>query len=786
MNGSEKAQFKLLGMYVNKLDLHDDTVKENIGYPNRIAINYQKVLDEGYFSFDNSFEFDPVNCTFKKTKERIEIFDLSSIKINIHAIVGKNGSGKSSILELLMLMIYNLGIKTKILQPTYRRKGESTINPEYKSYLNASLFYQQNKEIFELSFKIDSNEINIEDVNIIKLIKYVSSSKNLYQKCINEEKVINYGDHKILNDFFYGIALNYSVYGLDNNILGNWIQQLFHKNDGYQTPLVINPYREDGNYFASKEIELSIDRVITNIYSSKEFTGYVSSDYFLDKVIHEFKSNLGHISVNGNFADILNKAFVGENGQNTQEIDNEFDFIPMDSPDKFSAIDAISFFCNNNYYIKHSYRIIGQLDGNFFNYKDFFNFAISINDNQKQVINLFTAILELKSSDFQTNFEDKDESKLAVINENIYYIIYKIYKIGIVYSHIFDGIYDDKFKLNTEYILEKIFTDKSHITLKLRRSVLFLNQFNSISNSVTFSAKGKFKDNTDYSIDVFDGSSLTDYYLGLKDEELNKLVFVDKLTLLPPPVYHQNFTLVKYLTKEDKSVVSIRDLSSGELQMILSTHCILYHLKNINSVQNTNVSNNSSNIIKYRNILIILDEIELYFHPEYQRKFVNEVRELINNHSNTLEDIDCIQFLLSTHSPFILSDIPSQNILKLKDGKPVPDKNGKNSFAANIHDLLNDEFFLENGTMGAFAESKIKELIHFYHRVSLLDFEPDLEKKKEKENNLLKDYENKKAVFEFLVNNVGEPVYQSVLESNFNVIQLKMEFIKKELGYEKN
>jgi hypothetical protein len=67
--------------------------------------------------------------------------------------------------------------------------------------------------------------------------------------------------------------------------------------------------------------------------------------------------------------------------------------------------------------------------------------------------------------------------------------------------------------------------------------------------------------------------------------------------------------------------------------------------------------------------------------------------------------------LLSTHSPFILSDIPTQNVLKLKEGVPIPDKNGKNSFGANIHDLLADEFFLENGFMGEFAKQTIKKII---------------------------------------------------------------------------
>jgi hypothetical protein len=66
-----------------------------------------------------------------------------------------------------------------------------------------------------------------------------------------------------------------------------------------------------------------------------------------------------------------------------------------------------------------------------------------------------------------------------------------------------------------------------------------------------------------------------------------------------------------------------------------------------------------------------------------------------------------------THSPFILSDIPSEFTLKLKDGKTFPSQNKHKTFAANITDLLTDSFFLENGLMGDFAKEKIEETINW-------------------------------------------------------------------------
>jgi len=98
--------------------------------------------------------------------------------------------------------------------------------------------------------------------------------------------------------------------------------------------------------------------------------------------------------------------------------------------------------------------------------------------------------------------------------------------------------------------------------------------------------------------------------------------------------------------------------------------------------------------------------VELYFHPEYQKQFIFE----LIRHLKKLQKFK-FNVIFATHSPFILSDIPSQNVLKLNEGISIPDKDGINSFGSNIHDLLADEFFLGNGFMGEFAASKIEKLI---------------------------------------------------------------------------
>ena len=58
---------------------------------------------------------------------------------------------------------------------------------------------------------------------------------------------------------------------IDSKTRRYWINSIFYKNDGYTTPIVLNPYRYDGFINCQNELELSKDRLATLfIYSKQE------------------------------------------------------------------------------------------------------------------------------------------------------------------------------------------------------------------------------------------------------------------------------------------------------------------------------------------------------------------------------------------------------------------------------------------------------------------------------------------------------------------------------------
>ena len=107
----------------------------------------------------------------------------------------------------------------------------------------------------------------------------------------------------------------------------------------------------------------------------------------------------------------------------------------------------------------------------------------------------------------------------------------------------------------------------------------------------------------------------------------------------------------------------------------------------------------------YNYINIILDEIELYFHPEFQKLFVKRLIDEINKLK--LTEIKGINILIISHSPFILSDIPKQNVLFLERGKPVSLDRFKNTntFAAN--QPINTNWFDEITRTGSYTQNNI-------------------------------------------------------------------------------
>lgn len=150
---------------------------------------------------------------------------------------------------------------------------------------------------------------------------------------------------------------------------------------------------------------------------------------------------------------------------------------------------------------------------------------------------------------------------------------------------------------------------------------------------------------------------------------------------------------------------SYYSLSSGEREYISIFTAYCYHLKRVMS-QNT-ISNSE--------FIFYFDEIDLGLHPNWQRSIVKDLVLFAQKYTKKE-----IQLILTSHSPFILSDIPKENIIFLKDGKNVSTEVDINTFGANIHTLLSHGFFMEDGLMGEFAKEKINEVIKLLNSIGQL------------------------------------------------------------------
>lgn len=270
-------------------------------------------------------------------------------------------------------------------------------------------------------------------------------------------------------------------------------------------------------------------------------------------------------------------------------------------------------------------------------------------------------------------------------NDVISYLAYKTLKIGLTYADFKREMADDRI----DQYLEKIAEDRSHITYKIRQCQ-------------------KFAEHSIYKRDAKSHEILlNDIYVNHPIETYEKA-----FELLPPSFYDIDVLFEKEQDATDAlgkygDSISFKNMSSGERQLMYSLSSVLYHIQNLESVEDDACR------VSYKHINLVLDEVELYSHPEYQRTFVADLLDRLS-WLQIKYPIVSINILLVTHSPFILSDIPKSNILYLKEGKAVTDTSSfVNTLGANVNDILHQSFFLENGFMGAHIQRKIQSLIWF-------------------------------------------------------------------------
>ena len=598
--------------------------------------NLKKGLRDEFYKLNGRCE---INRNKVELREENPLLGFYGSRINVEAIVGVNGSGKSSLFEIIYRVINNLSC---LLNRGKRRKTADDLY--YVKDLYAELYYVVNGQLARISCLGDKVEFQMGKEASVTLTAIkdgrVSSEKVLMADFVKWAK----------ENFFYTIVTNYSLQafnandykrerclilkvGLDDTMAETqakghvWMDSLFHKNDGYMTPIVLNPYRDEGVFDLNKEHHLTLYRLSAILIYAQVHDRSFMEDYALDDILYTFDSNS------------LEKKYV-EKYQMEFKVYDGYKFSPLEHNDIGTEI----------------LKCYGVMDG--------------------------------------LIFDDTLQRTAAM------YLIYKTFTIANSYPvyEEFSGLGElDKFTQRVEpdtmeliyKLVKTIKRDKSHISLKIRQTIHFLN---ALKNGTIDSQKF-----------LTCKISHREYFLCV-DEGKDLRSMRDIQEYLPPSFFQIEIFMNRYENggRVNDTPIPIEQMSAGERQYLYTFSTYIYHVLNLLSIQ-------ESHRVRYRNINLILDEVEICFHPEFQRRFVYEllgyIKRLFMNRNASFN------ILIATHSPFILSDIPQSNILYLEDGKMVMPEGIKNPFAANICDILYQSFFLKQGFVGEFARKKIKHII---------------------------------------------------------------------------
>ncbi|MDU1229877.1 MAG: hypothetical protein E6980_06905 [Clostridium sp.] len=145
---------------------------------------------------------------------------------------------------------------------------------------------------------------------------------------------------------------------------------------------------------------------------------------------------------------------------------------------------------------------------------------------------------------------------------------------------------------------------------------------------------------------------------------------------------------------------------------------LIYDHEELSSGQNTYLDMNSRILnlkthLESFDVILIIDEGDINLHPEVQIEFVNNLFSFLNEFfKNTVFHI-----ILTTNSPFIISDIPNSNLIYLeKNGRNIKvitdDMGNLKTFGVNINELLINSFYMKNGIIGTFAQERINYIIN--------------------------------------------------------------------------
>lgn len=662
------------------------------------------------------------------------------VRVNVSAIVGKNGDGKSSLLEVIIRLLNNFA---------YVQGYLSDQNLEWVEGLRAAIYYEVDGCCYAIVAEGDDGAIGwYKDGNAIPPCD-ISASDFEKKKHLRENHA---------QELFYTLVVNFSLYAYNPEMLAGentgedcWIDKLFHKNDSYQTPIVLNPMREeDGTIDVINEMDLSRQRLLSiysmgssdmhhelyrvnkdkyaigyafklvkddtklEVKSLRNYCVYHAKDYYNWTTLDALES--GSIAEAGlaKKASVIN--FMNYWNRCKEIIDNHQGILRYmeqstrkaresrgNSQTDFSHYLGIihEWMKSPDVEIEHKELVRAAIEhvrsnhGTWLNYAMFYRLALLVETwgvLQKNYPKVFTGSLE-------EAFEEKTNTRKAAC----LYVVYKLTSITEKYNPYRNQSYhsdisyqmlinrpDNQLQFNRlREDIKELLKKYDYRTMKLQQAMKYLLH----QHDDYYKACELHNDKDGYT-HLLTFQKLREQIKGMQGYRSVR----DASYFLPPAIFEGDIIIENNEGRQFR----LATLSSGELQLLNSVGSVVYHLRNLDD--HTYKEN-----IQYRNINIILEEVELYFHPEFQKQYIDYLLKQIEYLK--LKNIKCINIVVVTHSPFVLSDVFQSETLYLTEGE-VARCIDYQTFGANLYDLMADSFFLEDNTIGDVANRYVANLVN--------------------------------------------------------------------------
>ena len=651
------------------------------------------------FQSEFKFHYDEVKKTLniKKNDSYLEDYWGKNVQ-SLTTIAGDNGIGKTSILELIkdrFLWGFNHPDKTIIVL----KKDE-----KYELYYDEELLREHNSIIvnnipYDLNSlrKEEGSEKRILEDRDLKLLYIEKISLNKYKTFSLNDKVFLQTNTRLGKEKTMVFYTNHWNYTRRNRMYKHDVDtkklDYIDNSIGYRIDSLITQFKE-------YEVLISNDMLTVNGLVQKS---RFDVDYLFKLQEQEMINTLKYLKENIGNDEIYDSLTIPE------EIFIYYDF--LDSQDRsefFSLLD-------DNKYLRFEKR-----ENNFYLENKIYDFIF----NNNKILLKESMILALTESLFSNIDLIMPNNIKKDINILDFEKIYKISSVGQINEYLND--------FNRTVI-------KTVESLKINEATLRQIQNQESLKMELYSLIKSYIDFIDYLVEDFfekvdSHITETSTFNVNKDSETTRrieievpIIKIDKLNSEIAYIFFNEYAKVK--GKNKPLYFTWRGLSSGELQLL-------------------NLCTSLNSAIKeaeFKEILILLDEVEISLHPMLQKKFI---KMLMNIFNLTKKQRKNIQIILTTHSPFVLSELPFDSLILLEKNEQGIVKI-KNEFddlvatlGANVHELFSHSFFLKDGLIGNYAKDKINEVAK-----NLLGIQ----------SNLDQDYIKK------FINQLGEPIIKAKL-----------------------